>query len=138
MLVLDTSKEEGQSVIGTLQCIVLDCAEPRALARFYQALLGGAVDRPDRRWSLDEDWSTLHMDSGQVLCFQRVARYTPPGWPDPDRPQQFHLDIGVSDLDRAGGEALRSGATLLDDGHGTRGWRVYADPAGHPFCLVRD
>ncbi|MFE0577142.1 MULTISPECIES: VOC family protein [unclassified Streptomyces] len=124
-------------MIAQLQCVVLDCPEPRVLADFYQSLLGGNVNQPDRRWSLDEDWATLHAPSGLVLAFQRAPDHVPPSWPDPSRPQQFHLDFGVPDLDRAQEEVLAAGGTLLDGSDG-RGWRVYADPAGHPFCLVRD
>ncbi|MEU4801615.1 VOC family protein [Actinosynnema sp. NPDC023587] len=120
-------------MIGTLQCVVLDCPEPRALAEFYRGLLGGEVDVPGRGWSLDDDWSTLHTANG-VLAFQRVADYVPPTWPDPARPQQFHLDIAVRDLGPGGAEVLRLGGALLDDS--PTGWWVFADPAGHPFCLV--
>jgi catechol 2,3-dioxygenase-like lactoylglutathione lyase family enzyme len=125
-------------VIGRLQCTVLDCPDPRALAGFYRELLGGEVDRSDARWELDDAWSTLHMAGGAVLAFQRVVDYRPPQWPDSAYPQQFHLDIGVTDLLRAGERVLALGATLLHAGQGGRGWRVYADPAGHPFCLVRE
>jgi len=52
--------------------------------------------------------------------------------------RSIHLDLGVEDLDRAQEYILNLGATLLDDGDGKRGWRIFADPAGHPFCLVRD
>ncbi|MGW7440404.1 VOC family protein [Streptomyces sp. NPDC054849] len=124
-------------MIAELQCVVLDCPEPRLLAAFYRSLLGGNVNQQDPRWSVDEDWATLHTASGLVLAFQRVVDHLPPSWPDPARPQQFHLDFGVPDLDRAQEEVLASGATLLDEGTDERGWRVYADPAGHPFCLVR-
>ncbi|MEU1406630.1 VOC family protein [Streptomyces sp. NPDC005728] len=124
-------------MIADLQCVVLDCSEPTELAEFYQMLLGGAVNQEDRRWALGEGWATLHTPSGLVLAFQRVADYMPPQWPDSTRPQQFHLDFGVADLDRAQEQVLASGARMLDDGSGGRSWRVYADPAGHPFCLVR-
>ncbi|GAA3820654.1 VOC family protein [Streptomyces phyllanthi] len=124
-------------MIAQLQCIVLDCPDPMQLAEFYRSLLGGTVNQPDRRWSLDDDWATLHTPSGPVLAFQRVADYRPPRWPDPTRPQQLHLDFGVEDVDRAQEEALAAGATLLDAGSEGRSWRVCADPAGHPFCLVR-
>ncbi|WP_017239367.1 VOC family protein [Streptomyces sp. SS] len=124
-------------MIAELQCLVIDCPAPRELAEFYRAVLGGEVDRPDRRWSLDEAWSTLHTPAGAVLCFQGVADHRPPVWPDPERPQQFHLDFGVADLDAAQEQVLARGATVLDEGDGERSWRVYADPAGHPFCLVR-
>ncbi|MGI5125953.1 VOC family protein [Pseudonocardia sp. CA-107938] len=123
-------------VIGELQVLVLDCPEPTALARFYQGVLGGEVDRRDRRWALSTDWSTLHLDSGQVLAFQGVADHRPPVWGDPARPQQSHLDVAVRDLEAAHEEVLALGATLLHaPANGV--WRVYADPAGHPFCLVR-
>ncbi|MFJ9775379.1 VOC family protein [Kitasatospora sp. NPDC101157] len=121
-------------MIGTLQCLVLDCPDPAVLARFYAAVLGGEVDRPDRRWSLGPGWSTLHLDDGTVFCFQAVADHSPPSWPGPEHPQQAHLDIDVADLDAAEPEVLALGAVRL---HDAGGWRVYADPAGHPFCLVR-
>lgn len=125
----------GGSMIASLECVVLDCPDVRALAEFYRSIVGGAVNRPDPRWSVDDDWATLHTAGGLVLCFQRVRDYRPPVWPDPARPQQFHLDFGVpaADLAEAEREVLARGATLLD---GDRPWRVYADPAGHPFCLV--
>jgi catechol 2,3-dioxygenase-like lactoylglutathione lyase family enzyme len=123
-------------MIGRLQVVVLDCPEPRTLARFYQGVLGGEVDRADGQWSLDEAWSTLHLDNGQVLAFQGAAQHRPPLWGDPAQPQQSHLDVAVTDLDAAHDEVLALGATLL---HAPENgvWRVYADPAGHPFCLVR-
>jgi catechol 2,3-dioxygenase-like lactoylglutathione lyase family enzyme len=120
-------------VIGTLQCLVLDCPDPAALARFYAGLLGGEVDRPDRRWSLGDDWSTLHLDGGAVICFQHVADHRPPRWPDPEHPQQAHLDVDVEDLAAASREAVALGATHLSD---VGRWSVFADPAGHPFCLI--
>jgi Glyoxalase-like domain len=121
-----------------LQCVVLDCADAVGLARFYASLLGGAVNRPDPRWELDDGWATLHTESGLVLAFQRVEDHTPPRPPDPIRPQQFHLDLGVTDLDDAQEYVVKLGATLLDAGDALRSWRIFADPAGHPFCLVRD
>ncbi|HEY8980919.1 MAG TPA: VOC family protein [Streptomyces sp.] len=124
-------------MIADLECVVLDCPAPAELAAFYHALLGGTVDRPDPRWSLHEDWSTLHTPSGLVLCFQRVRDHRPPTWPAPDRPQQLHLDFGVDDLDEAETQLLARGAEILDSGSPDRSWRIYSDPAGHPLCLVR-
>jgi catechol 2,3-dioxygenase-like lactoylglutathione lyase family enzyme len=124
-------------MIADIECVALDCPDPMELAGFYQSLLGGTVNQPDRRWTVDKDWVTLHTPSGLVLAFQRAADYRPPQWPDPARPQQFHLDFGVADLDLAQEQVLTQGASVLDDGAGGRSWRVYADPAGHPLCLVR-
>jgi predicted enzyme related to lactoylglutathione lyase len=124
-------------MIGSLQCVVLDCPDVLELAGFYQALVGGAVNQPDARWALDDDWATLHTGD-RVLAFQRAAGHKPPTWPEGERPQQFHLDVGVTDLDTAQEQVTALGARLLDPGPPERGWRVYADPAGHPFCLVRE
>jgi catechol 2,3-dioxygenase-like lactoylglutathione lyase family enzyme len=122
-------------MIGELQCVVLDCPDVRKLADFYQSLLGGEVNRPDPRWSVSDGFATLHSEPGVVLAFQRVADYRPPDWPDSGRPQQFHLDVDVPDLDLAQQQVLAAGATLLQAD--PRGWRVFADPAGHPFCLLK-
>ena len=122
-------------MIGTLQCVVLDCPDALELARFYQVLLGGAVNQPDRRWAVGDDFSTLHTESGLVLAFQRVQDFRAPKWPDSSHPQQFHLDLDVSHLGEAHAQVLQFGATLLHID--PRGWRVYADPAGQPFCLLQ-
>jgi hypothetical protein len=122
-------------VIGKLQCVVLDCPDAPGLARFYQALLGGAVNQADPRWAVNDGFSTLHTESGPVFAFQRVTDFRAPQWPDNAHPQQFHMDLDVPDLHEAHTQVLALGATLL---HGDpRGWRVYADPAGHPFCLLQ-
>ncbi|GAA0938722.1 VOC family protein [Nonomuraea longicatena] len=121
-------------MIAELECVVLDCPDPHALAAFYRDVLGGTVDRPDPRWETADDWATLHTPDGRVLGFQRVTDHRPPQWGDPGRPQQFHLDLGVPDLDHAQEQVQALGATLLDT---TEGWRVLTDPAGHPFCLVK-
>jgi catechol 2,3-dioxygenase-like lactoylglutathione lyase family enzyme len=122
-------------MIGKLQCVVLDCPDVLQLARFYQSLLGGVVDQPDARWAVSDDFSTLHTGSGLVFAFQRVKDHQPPQWPDAAFPQQFHLDLDVPDLDHAQQQVLTLGATLLHTD--PRGWRIFADPAGHPFCLLR-
>jgi catechol-2,3-dioxygenase len=117
-----------------LGAVVLDCPDPRALAEFYHGLLGGEVTGDGE----GEDWVDLTVD-GHRLSFQRARNHQPPSWPD-GPPQQFHLDLTVEEY--AGPHALVTslGAVPLDpvdpppaeDG---RTWRVYADPAGHPFCL---
>lgn len=69
------------------------------------------------------------------LAFQRADDFQPPTWPDPEVPQQVHLDIAVDDLDPAEAEAVALGARRLAGG-GAR-FRVVADPVGHPLCLIR-
>ena len=68
------------------------------------------------------------------LAFQLAPNLQPPQWPDPDHPQQMPLDIAVNDLDQAEEQALALGAQRLPGEEQT--FRVYRDPAGHPFCLV--
>ena len=121
-------------MLGKLQCVVLDCPDVLELSQFYQALLGGVVNQPDPRWTVGSVFSTLHVGSGLVLGFQRVQDYRPPRWPDAAYPQQFHLDVEVADLDQAEAQVLGLGGRLLHVD--PSGWRVFADPAGHPFCLL--
>ncbi|WP_335971146.1 MULTISPECIES: VOC family protein [Streptomycetaceae] len=119
-------------MIGTLGAVVLDCPDPASLAAFYAELVGGTVDAED------STWVDLNREDGQRLSFQLAPAHRAPAWPDPERPQQFHLDIAVprEQMDTAEQQVLSLGATLLEgDQGGTRNWRVYADPAGHPFCL---
>src|SRR5439155_22127724 len=80
------------------------------------------------------DWLVIARDERSLprLAFDELPEYRPPRWPDPEHPQQVHLDIAVTELDAGEALALRSGATLLQD---AGGYRIYADPAGHPFCL---
>ncbi|MBA2725949.1 MAG: VOC family protein, partial [Actinobacteria bacterium] len=73
---------------------------------------------------------------GMRIAFQRVTDYRPPDWRDANPPQQMHLDVLVADLDEGEAEVLALGASLLDGSDKPIGFRVYADPVGHPFCLV--
>ncbi|GHH86003.1 glyoxalase [Streptomyces sulfonofaciens] len=111
---------------------VIDCPSPHALAHFYQRLLGGRIAEQSERWV------ELHMDGVPHLSFQLAKGYEPPRWPDASRSQQLHLDFDVDDIEQAQAHALALGAVPLDldDDGGARRFRVYADPAGHPFCLI--
>ncbi|MEU0740920.1 VOC family protein [Streptomyces sp. NPDC006134] len=114
--------------VAELGVVVLDCPDPRALAGFYAAVLGGTVTDQG-------EWVELKLPGGQTLAFQAAPGFVPPKWPSPDRSQQFHLDLDVKDLDAAEKAVLELGARPLDTGDRARSFRVYADPAGHPFCL---
>ncbi|MEV6524136.1 VOC family protein [Longispora sp. NPDC051575] len=113
-----------------LGSVALDCPDPAALAGFYAELLDRKVTYTS------DDWVTVGGD-GVDLSFQRVADYRAPRWPDPEAPQQSHLDLTVADLDAGEAKALALGARPLDT-RKDRGWRVYADPVGHPFCLCKE
>ncbi|WP_406216799.1 VOC family protein [Streptomyces canus] len=114
--------------IAELEVVVLDCPDPRALAGFYAGVLGGSVEG-------EGDWVDLRTPGGPSLAFQSAPGFVPPKWPAPDASQQFHLDLTVEDLDAAEKEVLALGAKPLDTEDRSRTFRVYADPAGHPFCL---
>lgn len=119
--------------IATLGSVVLDCPEPRKLADFYRAVLGWEEDP-----SGDADWLDIVGPEGRRLSFQRSLGYQPPQWPETAHGQQIHMDFDVpkAEMDQAEQRLLALGATVLQgDGGGARTFRVYADPAGHPFCL---
>ncbi|AXG54548.1 hypothetical protein SLCG_3393 [Streptomyces lincolnensis] len=114
--------------LAKLGAVVLDCPDPRALAGFYADVLGGTVEG-------EGEWVDLKLPDGGSLAFQAAAGFVPPRWPAADHSQQFHLDLTVEDLDAAEKEVLALGAKPLEAGDHSRTFRVYADPAGHPFCL---
>jgi catechol 2,3-dioxygenase-like lactoylglutathione lyase family enzyme len=117
-------------VIGRLEKTVLDCPDPRALAAFYAGLLGMRVNEDG------DDWVVIGREPGmRELAFQRAEDWVPPRWPDPGHPQQEHLDIRVDDVDAAEQAVLAAGARRLP-AERESGFRVFADPVGHPFCLV--
>lgn len=130
-----------------LRQVVLDSTDARALAEFYRRLLGLRYrpgDEPPAGGEPDvagRDWLVLRDAGGSPrMAFQQVAALPPATWPEGPVPQQLHLDLTVptvADLDHQHGRALELGARLLYDRSGDpeEPLRVYADPAGHPFCV---
>jgi hypothetical protein len=131
----------------TLRQVVLDSTDTRRLAEFYRKLFGlqyrpgdepPAAGEPDDR---GRDWLVLQNPGGGLqLAFQQVASSPRPTWPDGGVPQQLHLDTtvgSVGELDAQHDRALALGAELLYDRRDDpdEPLRVYADPAGHPFCV---
>jgi catechol 2,3-dioxygenase-like lactoylglutathione lyase family enzyme len=117
-------------MVARLEKTVLDCPDPRALAAFYAQILGMQVNEDD------EDWVVIgRVPGARELAFQRVTTWVPPRWPDPRFPQQLHLDIRVDDVEAAERVVVELGARRLATER-EEGFRVFADPAGHPFCLV--
>jgi len=109
---------------GRLHHLIVDCPEPAELARFYSALLGQPItDESDDFVVVSED------DATSGLGFQLAPDQRPPTWPDPSVPQQMHLDVMVEDVAASTPRVLDLGAVQLAEG-------VFADPAGHPFCLI--
>lgn len=109
--------------------VVLDAADIDAVSSFWADLLDGTV-------STDEDWHTVYVDGQPRLAVQLAPDHVSPDWPNGT--QQIHLDLFVDDIMAAHDEAIAKGAVLLqaaDDQTSADGFQVYADPAGHPFCL---
>jgi predicted enzyme related to lactoylglutathione lyase len=116
--------------VPRLHSVVLDCPDPSTLAGFYARLL----DWPAAEVDAGNGWATVTGPGGALIEFQRAADYRSPTWPEAERPQMFHLDFEVDDLDAAHERAVGLGAKQLDE---RKSFRVYADPAGHPFCLCQ-
>lgn len=113
-------------MIGRRHHVVIDCPDPARLARFYSELLGLPVTYESVDWVVIADH-----DRTSGFAFQLAPDHQAPQWPDPNRPQQMHLDVMVEDPAAAGRRVLALGARpLAADDH------VFADPAGHPFCLI--
>ncbi|GAA1665484.1 glyoxalase [Citricoccus zhacaiensis] len=120
--------------IARFPTFVIDCPDPAALAGFYGTLLGWEVqDQADG----DDHWLDLRpADGSNCISFQRAQDYRAPDWPGQDSPQQMHLDVMVEDLDAGEKAVLELGATKTEHQPG-ESFRVFLDPAGHPFCLCR-
>ncbi|MDP9073830.1 MAG: VOC family protein [Actinomycetota bacterium] len=135
------------SGIPVLRQAVLDSTDPRALAEFYRQLLaydyrlGDEAPQPGHPDPAADEWLVLHGHGGSPrLAFQYVPRLEPATWPDGEVPQQVHLDLTVSskaELEAAHDRAIGLGARLLLDrsDDSDEPLRVYADVAGHPFCI---
>jgi catechol 2,3-dioxygenase-like lactoylglutathione lyase family enzyme len=123
----DLCQKDGFGPVMGLFAVTIDAPDAPALARFYANLLGMEV-------TYEGPEGALITGDGKNLMFQQVSEYNPPRWPDPAHPQQAHLDIIVDNLDAGEARALELGASRLN-GEIER-FRVFADPAGHPFCLT--
>ena len=127
--------------------VVLDTTDARLLAEFYRRLLELTYrpgDEPPAAGAPDpqgQDWLVLQQADGRrLLAFQQVLSLPRVTWPEGPHPQMLHLDLTVpstEELDLAHQRALGLGAKLLLDRSDDQEepLRVYADPAGHPFCI---
>lgn len=114
----------------TRQVVVFDAANLAEESTFWAGLLGGTVDTED-------DWHSISVDGEPRMGIQLAPQHVPPDWPHGE-PQQIHLDLYVDDITTAHAEAMALGARLLKPAEqleAAEGFQVYADPAGHPFCL---
>ena len=113
-------------MIGRLHHVIVDCPDPASLAHFYSRLIGLPVT-----YRSDDFVVISAAENVSGIAFQRAPDHRPPRWPDPAHPQQIHLDVMVDDQAAAEPLVLALGARRLSATE-----HVYADPAGHPFCLI--
>ncbi|MFC4070437.1 VOC family protein [Actinoplanes subglobosus] len=111
---------------GPIAAIVVDCADPRAMARFWGAATGWTV------CEADEDLTRLRpaRGTGPFLEFLRSSG-TRSGR------KRLHLDLLPYRSDGFDLTRLRGlGARDADVGQGDVPWTVLADPEGNEFCVL--
>ena len=111
--------------------VVFDAADLATESAFWAGVLGGTVDAEDA-------WHMVLVDGRPVVGVQLAPDHVAPDWPDGDPPQQIHLDLWVEDFPAAHEQVMALGARMLQEAQPTDdpdAFQVYADPAGHPFCL---
>ena len=101
------------------------------VARFYQQIVGGSITESG------DDWVELEIEGASNIAFQLAPDHVAPIWPS-GGPQQAHLDLDVPDLDVGEAAVLALGAVKTELQPEPNSWRVFLDPAGHPFCLVKE
>jgi hypothetical protein len=106
----------------------INCPNAGEFAALYAGITGGQVI------FANEAWATVNGPGGRI-DFQTVLDHTPPTWPAPTSPIQMHLDFFVDDLTATEARMLAAGATKYDFQPNADHCFVFADPAGHPFCL---
>ena len=107
--------------------VTVNAPDALALAKFYAEITRGVATG-------SEHWA-LSTGSGGSIGFQQVADFRAPQWPEGDVPMQMHLEFFVDDLEATEARVLAAGATRYDYQPNSDHCFVYADPAGHPFCL---
>ncbi|HNE89576.1 MAG TPA: VOC family protein [Actinomycetota bacterium] len=111
--------------------VVFDAADLHAESSFWAGMLGGHVFK-------DEAFhSVVDADGKWRIGVQYAPEHVPPDWPD-GQPQQVHLDFHVEEPRQAHEQAIALGARPLGEAadlDSPEGHQVYADPAGHPFCI---
>lgn len=113
------------------QVVVFDASDLDAESAFWAGVLGGEIDR-------ERDWHMVIVDGEPRIGVQLAPDHVPPDWPAGDPPQQVHVDLWVDDFASAHEEVMALGARVLQPARGSAvgdDFQVYADPAGHPFCL---
>ena len=113
---------------GPIAAVVVDCVDPRAMARFW----GNAMD-----WTVHEvtdDFAVMRSAQGVGPYLEFIRRPdVKSGW------NRVHLDIRPYRGDDPAAETAKLqalGATVIDLGEKEISWTVLADPEGNEFCLL--
>lgn len=122
-------------VLANSVLTAIDCDDPVRLANFYAQIIGGTIHEFEFAASGESGWVEIRDGEVRLLAFQKVADYQAPTWPSGGLPQQMHLDFEVEYLD-AGEEFVVSIGALKSQVQPGETFRVFLDPAGHPFCLT--
>jgi hypothetical protein len=113
------------------QVVVFDAADLSAESSFWAGVLDGTVEAED-------DWHMVSVDGAPKVGVQLAPNHVAPDWPDGTPEQQIHLDLWVEDFADAHDRVMSLGARVLKSAaqeESDDNFQVYADPAGHPFCL---
>jgi predicted enzyme related to lactoylglutathione lyase len=108
--------------------IVLDCADPEALAPFWADALGYEVKGTMEQYALVAPKPGF---PGMRILLQGVSEARP-------TKNRMHLDLHTNDLAAEVERLVSIGARTLEDGTRTMGrtrWHVMADPEGNEFCV---
>ena len=125
--------------IAHLAYTALDCENPIELADFYSKITGWPVEPLGDFSPADVTWLELLDDKGFTkMAFQKIDNYKRPTWPTGGLPQQAHIDFHAKDLDIAEKQLLEIGAVKAEFQPKPHRFRIYLDPAGHPFCTVQN
>ena len=108
--------------------LIVDCADPDRLARFWAAALGWKRnDHPDGEIELSGP-----PGSGPSLLFLTV--------PEPKTVKnRLHIDVNPvgCERDEEVERLVALGATRVDIGQSEQTWVVLADPEGNEFCVLQ-
>jgi hypothetical protein len=123
--------------IAHLAYTALDCDNPVELAHFYSKITGYKVE-PFDEGETAETCEWLDEEEFTAIAFQKIENYQKPTWPTGGLPQQAHMDFHAKDLDIAEKALLEIGAVKAEFQPKPHRFRIYLDPAGHPFCMVQN
>ena len=105
-----------------VRCLIVDCRDPKRVARFWSALLG----RPIAGTTGPYVW--LERRNDLMVGFQKVAE------PKTCK-NRLHLDLGSSDPVSEGRRVESLGGRRAP-GYESGGFLVMADPEGNEFCVI--